>query len=71
MDGLQFFRHGASPSVVIDKLDMLRPLFSPHEAQTEWIVDADAVLAGAVPFQGFQPVARRWRKKLNAAAAFN
>jgi len=48
---------------VINQLDIPRPLRCQHEAQTELIVDADAVLPGAIPFQSFQSVARRYAQK--------
>jgi hypothetical protein len=37
--------------MVINKLNILRPLGRPNKAEPELIVDADAVLASAVPFR--------------------
>jgi hypothetical protein len=42
-----------------DDLDVLGACLGPTEADAELVVDADAVLAGAVALQRFQPVARR------------
>src|SRR5262245_13764699 len=44
--------------MVIDDLDVLRATRCPYETHPELVVDADAVLAGAVAFQCFQPIAR-------------
>jgi hypothetical protein len=45
--------------VVVHDLDLARARRRPAEADPELVVDADAVLAGSSPFQGFEPVARR------------
>src|SRR4051794_17802072 len=45
-------------SVVVDDLDMIRTSWCPFEANAPLLVDANAVLAGAVAFQGFEPVVR-------------
>jgi hypothetical protein len=49
----------AGYSVVIDDLDIQHVSILPAETHTELVVDADAVLAGPVAFQGFQSVTGR------------
>jgi hypothetical protein len=46
-------------SMVVDDLDMLRPLLRPVEADPPLIVDANAVLSGPVSLQELQSVSRR------------
>ena len=48
-----------SSSVAIDDLDHRGFNPAPHEANPPPIVDADAVLPGAITFQDFKTVARR------------
>ena len=48
--------------MVIDNLDVLGTALRPCEADPPLAVDPDAVLAGPVALQGFQPVARRHRQ---------
>jgi hypothetical protein len=45
-------------SVVVDDLDMVRSGGAPTEADAPLIVHSDAVLAGTVAGQSFEPVAR-------------
>lgn len=45
--------------MVIDDLDVLRPAVVPDEAYAPLVVDADAVLAGAVSPERLQAVAGR------------
>ena len=47
--------------MVIHDFNLLRVATAPDEANPPLIIDADAVLAGTVAFEGFQPVA--WRRK--------
>lgn len=47
-------------SVVIDNLDVGRTCRCPAEANAILVVHANAVLAGAVPFERLQPIARRY-----------
>ena len=49
--------------MVIHDFQPLRVCAPPNEANPPLVIDADAVLAGPVAFQGFQPVARR-RKQI-------
>jgi hypothetical protein len=49
--------------VVVDDFDVPRTLRRPDKAHTPLVVDADAVLAKAVTFERFQPIAR-WRGKV-------
>ena len=44
--------------MVVHNLHCGRPCGSPNETQPVLIVDADAVLASPVPFEGFKSVAR-------------
>jgi hypothetical protein len=46
-------------SVIVHDLDIFDIALGPSEADTPLIVDADAHLSGAVPFQGFEPIGRR------------
>jgi hypothetical protein len=45
--------------MVVDDFDMAWSSFLPDEADAPLVVDQDAVLAGAVAFQRFQPIAGR------------
>src|SRR5215207_9241658 len=45
--------------MVVDDLDILGSSIDPAEADAPLIVDADRVLALAIPLQGFEPVSRR------------
>jgi len=45
--------------MIIGYLHIMRIAIAPDEAYPPLPVDADGMLTGAVPFQGFQPVARR------------
>src|SRR5208282_4390076 len=49
----------AMGSVVVRDLDRRRSFFRPDEANPELVVDPDAVLALAVSFKRFEPVAGR------------
>jgi hypothetical protein len=53
-------------SVVVHDLDVLRASLSPSEADSPLIVDPDTVLAPAVTTPGFQAVARRHTKIVEA-----
>jgi hypothetical protein len=44
--------------MVIGDFDLFRPSVAPDEANTPLIVDPDAVLPSAIPFQGLKVVAR-------------
>ena len=46
--------------MVIDDLDLSRTFIGPDEANPELIVQADAVLTGAIPAQCFQAIS--WRR---------
>src|SRR5688572_2584689 len=46
-------------SVVVDDFDFFGISIHPDKANPESIVDAHAPLAGSIPSQGFEPVARR------------
>jgi len=46
-------------SVIVHDLDLMRPILAPDETDAPLVVDADAVLPLAVPFQGFELVPRR------------
>jgi len=50
--------------MVIDNLDIGGAAIRPDKAHTPLIVDANAVLTGAIPFQGFQSIAWRGTQKL-------
>lgn len=43
--------------MVINNFDIFWPVCRPHKAHAKLIVDADAVLSGAIMFQRLQPVA--------------
>jgi hypothetical protein len=45
--------------VVVDDFDVMSIIADPTEADPPLIVDADAVLAAALPFQRLEPVTRR------------
>src|SRR5436305_9068869 len=47
--------------MVIHDFYLFRITLAPDEANSPLVIDADAVLARAATFQGFQPVA--WRRK--------
>ena len=53
--------------MVIDDFNILRALRRPYKTHAELIVNANAVLSGAVTPQGFQPVARRRTQKVERA----
>jgi hypothetical protein len=50
--------------MVIHDFHLLRISAAPNETNPPLVIDADAVLAGTIAFQGFQPVARR-RKQIS------
>jgi len=52
--------------MIIDDLHVPCRAVAPDEAHPPLIVDADAPLALAVAFQGFQPVVRRNAQRVNA-----
>src|SRR5262245_172139 len=60
--GGSFLTMATRLSMIIHHLDLLRPLLCPPEHDPPLIVDADRVLAGEVPSQSFQSVARRCHK---------
>jgi len=49
--------------MIVHDLDLFGPLVRPTEAEAELIVNTNAVLARAVPFQGFQSIAR-WNSQI-------
>lgn len=49
--------------MVVDDLDILGPVFGPHETDTPLIINSDAVLPGPVSAEGFEAVTR-WRPKV-------
>src|SRR3990172_5602435 len=51
--------HGIVLSVIVHDLHLLRPGVGPDEAQPPLVVDADAVLPGAIALQRFEPICRR------------
>src|SRR3954464_1072604 len=51
-------------SVIVHDLDLFCASVSPSETQAPLIVDADAVLAGAIPVQGLQAIAGRRGQEL-------
>ena len=57
--GFQFARHGASLSVVVHNLNILRPSWRPSEAEAILVVDTDTVLTDPIPLQRLQPISRR------------
>ena len=48
--------------MIVHHFDLIRPLIGPPEYDPPLIVDANRVLAGEVPSQSFQSVARRRHK---------
>ena len=46
-------------SVIVNNLNIVRPVVFPDETDTELIVDANVVLPGPVSFKSLQPVSRR------------
>ena len=48
--------------MVIHNLHLVGAIIAPYEANPPLIIDADRVLPGSVPQQGFQAVARRGTK---------
>ena len=50
-------------SVVIDDLDLLGVLAGPTEADAPLVIDADRVLATAIPLQGLQSITGRQPKE--------
>jgi hypothetical protein len=50
-------------SMVIDQRDIVSTAIAPDEANAPLVVDANAVLAGAIAVQCFEPVAR-WRTQI-------
>src|SRR5271165_2450522 len=49
--------------VVVDDFDMIWTSWCPYEADAPLLVDADAVLAGAIALQGLEPVVR-WHREV-------
>jgi len=45
--------------MIVPNFDVFSTRIRPTEAEAELIVNADAMLARTVPFQGFQPISRR------------
>lgn len=45
--------------MAINNLDIFWSIGRPHKAHAKLIVDADAVLSGAIMFQRLQPITRR------------
>ena len=45
--------------MVINNLDICRPLARPHKAHAKLAVNADAVLSGTIMFQCLQPITGR------------
>ena len=58
VDGFEFLGH-LFPLVVIHNLDVIGVGVAPAEANPPLVVDADAVLALAIPFKLLQPVTRQ------------
>ena len=65
MDQRDFAVHGGTPSVVIDNFNAGGMAINPHKANPPLGIDADAVLAFAVTFKGFELVTRRHPQKLD------
>jgi hypothetical protein len=61
---------GFLPLLIVRDLDILRAVGRPSEANTKLIVDPNAILSGAVPLEGFKPVARRDSKILERGRDF-
>jgi hypothetical protein len=57
--GIRDFAWHGDPSVVVDDLDMESVAGLETKADTPLVIDADAVLAGPIAREFFQPVARR------------
>jgi hypothetical protein len=53
-------------SVDVDDLDFVRMVVLPNEANPPLVVDADRVLADAIAFQCFEPIAGRHEQITNA-----
>jgi hypothetical protein len=49
----------ASPLVIVDNLNVISIAGAPSETDAPLVVDPDAVLAGSIAFQRFEPIARR------------
>ena len=64
MDRLQPLRRHSASSVIIGDLNLKGIAVAPGETDPPLIVDADAVLSFAAPFQLFQPVSGRHAKIL-------
>src|SRR3954471_17035659 len=58
--GASFRPARARVLVVVDNFHLVRILVPPAEAQPPLVVDADAMLAGAVTWQLLQAIARRY-----------
>src|SRR5688500_1310308 len=54
---------GVCPSVIVHDLHVVGTAGAPDEADPELVVDTDAVLAGALPSQGSEPVPR-WHSQV-------
>lgn len=57
--------------MVIDNLNVVRAVSLPDEADAILIVDADAVLARAIPFQSLQPIAGRNTEVIQRVGRFH
>lgn len=57
--------------MIIHNFNVVRVFAAPAEANAPLVIDADAVLANAVAFQGFQAVAGRQRQIAQFARAIN
>jgi hypothetical protein len=57
--------------MVIDNFHIKCVIIFKMETNSEFIVDSYAVLALSVPFQGFQPIARRNSEVIDVRGAVN
>jgi hypothetical protein len=64
MNRLQPLRRYSASSVIVGNLNLKGIAVAPGETDPPLIVDADAVLSFAAPFQLFQPVSERHAKIL-------
>lgn len=53
--------------VIVHDLNVQRAFRCPQEADAELIVNADAMLSGALSFQSFQPIARRYAEIIESS----
>jgi hypothetical protein len=60
-----------SPLVIVDDLHVVRIAGTPSKTNTPLIVDPDAVLAGPLAFQWFQPIARRNTQKVESRSGID